>query len=78
MGLLLEGYLHLRFGEFIFGRAWWGLNIGILRYTVELLTYLIFGTGSPEDLHNNTTLSPILTVMGEGPSSTTAGTARQQ
>ena len=39
-GLLLEGYLRLRFGGLIFGRAYFslgGLIIGILRYSAATL-----------------------------------------
>ena len=36
-GLLSEGYLRLRFGGLIFGRAffWGGVVIGILQYTIR-------------------------------------------
>lgn len=41
------------------------------------LTYLILGTGSPDDLHFKITWLPTVTFTADGPPSTTAGTAKK-
>ena len=41
------------------------------------LTYLILGTGSPDDLHFKITWLPTVTFTVDGPPSTTAGTAKK-
>ena len=40
-------------------------------------TYLILGTGTPDDLHFKITWVPIVTFIADGPSATTAGTAKK-